>query len=147
MSRKTPMFLGAENFHAYTWKDGVLSEPQHFADDTEGKEKFAAFLQAHRAPAYLLTDLIEEDFRYETVPHLHGSERSELIKRKFEQFYRNTPFRQFVLLQRQKEGRRDDEMLFSGLTNPALISPWLNAMLAHNTPLVGIYSIPNISAR
>ena len=146
MSRKTLIFLGANSFHACTWKDGVLSGAQRFADNPDGKEQFAAFLQTHRDPAYLLTDLIEEDFRYETVPHLRGSEHNELIQRKFEQFYRNTPFREVMLLQRQKEGRRDDEMLFSALTNPALILPWLNTMLAHNIPVVGIYSIPNISA-
>ena len=145
MSRKTLMFLGADSFHTCTWEGGTLSEAQRFTDNADGKEQFSAFLQTHRDPAYLLTDLIEEDFRYETVPHLRGSERRELIKRKFEQFYRNTPFRQVMLLQRRKEGRRDDEMLFSALTNPALITPWLNAMLAHNTPLVGIYSVPNIS--
>lgn len=146
MSGKTILFLGAETFHAYTWKGGVLSGAQRFADSADGKEHFAAFLRNHPYPAYLLTDLIEEDFRHETVPHLRGGDRTDLIRRKFEQFYRNTPFRQASLLQRQKEGRRDDEMLFSALTNPALITPWLNIMLAQNIPLVGIYSVPNISA-
>lgn len=146
MSRKTLLFLGADSFHACTWESGRLSGSQRFADSPDGKEQFAAFLKDHRDPAYLLTDLIEEDFRYETVPHLRGGERAELIRRKFEQFYRNTPFRQALLLQRQKEGRHDDELLFSALTNPGLISPWLNAMLAHSIPLVGIYSVPNISA-
>ncbi|MBI5659921.1 MAG: hypothetical protein HZC43_10355 [Nitrosomonadales bacterium] len=146
MPNKTILFLGAENFHAYAWKSGALSAAQRFADSAEGKEQFSAFLQAHPYPAYLLTDLIEEDFRHETVPHLRGGERAEMIQRKFEQFYRNTPFRQASLLQRQKEGRRDDEMLFSALTNPALISPWLNIMLSHGMPVVGIYSVPNISA-
>jgi hypothetical protein len=145
MASKTLLFLGAENFHAYAWKGGALSAAQRFADSTEGKEQFAAFLRAHPHPAYLLADLIEEDFRHETVPHLRGSERAELIQRKFEQFYRNTPFRQASLLQRQKEGRRDDEMLFSALTNPSLILPWLNIMLANGIPLAGIYSVPNIS--
>lgn len=145
MSCKTLLFLGADSFHAYTWKDGMLSGEQRFTDNPEGKEQFAAFLQNHPEPAYLLTDLIEEDFRYETVPHLRGGERTALIQRKFEQYYRNTQFRQALLLQRQKEGRRDDDMLFSGLTNPALISPWLSIILARNTPLVGIYSVPNIS--
>lgn len=146
MSRKTLLFLGADSFHACTWESGRLSGLQRFADSPDGKEQFAAFLREHRDPAYLLTDLIEEDFRYETVPHLRGGERTELIQRKFEQFYRNTPFRQALQLQRQKEGRHDDELLFSALTNPALISPWLNAMLAQTIPLVGIYSVPNISA-
>jgi hypothetical protein len=69
-----------------------------------------------------------------------------LLERKFEQFYRGTPFRQATLLQRQKTGRRDDDMLFSALTNPALIKPWLDIMLAQQTPLAAIYSVPQISA-
>ncbi len=146
MSSKTLLFRSADYFHAYTWKDGALSGEQRFADNPEGKEQFAIFLQNHRDPAYLLTDLIEEDFRHETVPHLRGGERTELIQRKFEQYYRNTPFRQALPLQRRKDGRRDDDMLFSGLTNPALISPWLSVMLAHSMPVAGIYSVPNISA-
>lgn len=146
MAIKTLLFLGGEGFHAYTWESGKFLEAQHFTDSTEGKEKFAAFLQSNSHPAYLLADLVEEDFRHEIVPHLHGRDRAELIQRKFEQFYRSTPFRQASLLQRQKEGRRDDEVLFSALTNPAIITTWLNIMLAHHVPLVGIYSVPNISA-
>ena len=146
MSHKTLLFLSADHFHAYTWVNGELSGGQRFADNQDGKEQFAAFLQNHRDPAYLLTDLIEEDFRHEVVPHLRGSDRTALIQRKSEQYYRNTPFRQAVLLQRLKDGRRDDDMLFSGLTNPALISQWLNIMLAQQIPVAGIYSVPNISA-
>lgn len=146
MTDKTLLFLGATHFHAYTWRQGVLSAPLRFDDNPNGREQFAAYLQSQRDPAYLLTDFIEEDFRYETVPHLRGNERDALILRKFEQYYRNTPFRQALTLQRQAEGRRDDKMLFSALTNPALILPWLSTMLAHSMPVVGIYSIPNISA-
>jgi hypothetical protein len=36
-------------------------------------------------------------------------------------------------------------MLFSALTNPGLIMPWLNIMLAQKIPLAGIYSVPQIS--
>ena len=146
MSDKTLLFLGANHFHVYTWKKGAFSEALRFDDNPNGRELFAAFLQTHPDPAYLLTDYIEEDFRYETVPHLRGSDRSALILRKFEQYYRNTPFRQAIVLQRLTEGRLDDKMLFSALTNPALILPWLGTMLAHNMPVVGIYSVPNISA-
>ena len=124
----------------------MLSGKQRFADNAEGKEQFASFLQSNRNPAYLLTDLVEEDFRHETVPHLRGRAHTALAQRKFEQYYRNTPFRQALLLRRRKEGRRDDDILFSGLTNPALILPWLNTMLANHTPLAGIYSVPNTSS-
>lgn len=146
MPGKTLLFLGSDHFHACTWKSGVLSAAQPFIDGTDGHEQFAAFLQTHRDPVYLLADFIEEDFRYETVPHLRGSDRTALLQRKFEQYYRNTPFRQAVLQRRQRDGRRDDEVLFSALTNPALILPWLEILQAHCIPIAGIYSVPGISA-
>jgi hypothetical protein len=142
---KTLLFLSAESFHASIWHGGKLGVPQYFSNDTNGRAYFSTFLKQHRNPAYLLVDVIEEDFRLETVPHLTGSARRNLRERKFEQYYRNTPFRQATLLHRQEEGRRDDEMLFSALTNPQRISPWLDALLANHIPLIGIYSIPNIS--
>lgn len=144
MSR-TLLFLSAESFHASIWRGGMLGASQYFSNDANGRENFSAFLKQHRDPAYLLVDVIEEDFRLEIVPHLTGSARKALLGRKFEQFYRGSPFRQATLLLRQKEGRRDDEMMFSALTNPQRISPWLDALLANHIPLVGIYSLPNIS--
>lgn len=146
MGRKILLFLSAVDCRICTWQKGALSEAECFPDNAEGREKFTSFLQTHRDPTYLLTDLVEEDFRQETVPHLRGSERNELLQRKLEQYYRNTPFRQAITLQRSKDGRRDDDMLFSALTNPALITSWLDIMLAHDNPLAGIYSIPGISA-
>jgi len=143
---KLLLFLGSGHLHAQLMESGKIITQREFIESAEGRENFAAFLQEAMHPTYLLVDLIEEDFRQETVPHLHGRSRSALLQRKFEQFYHGTPFTQATLLQRQKTGRRDDVMLFSGLTNPALIKPWLDIMLAQQTPLAGIYSVPQISA-
>lgn len=145
MSR-TLLFLSADSFHATIWQGGKMSASRYFSNDSNGRENFSAFLKQHRHPAYLLVDVIEEDFRLETVPHLSGSSRRDLLTRKFEQFYRGTIFRQALQLQRQSEGRRDDDMLFSALTNPQRISPWLDTLLTNHIPLVGIYSLPNISS-
>ncbi len=143
---RTLLFLSADSFQASIWSGGKLGAPLYFSNDAGGREYFSNFLKQHRDPVYLLVDVIEEDFRLETVPHLVGPARRDLRMRKFEQFYRSTPFRQATLLHRLEEGRRDDEMLFSALTNPQRISPWLDALLANRIPLVGIYSLPNISA-
>lgn len=145
MSRKTLFFLSSDSFHAHVWKNGALAEPCYFSNSAEGLELFAEFLRSHEGPAYLLVDLIEEDFRQETVPHLTGANHQALVQRKFDQFYRSTPFRLARLQQRQTEGRRDDELLFSALTNPARISAWLELLLQHKTPIVGIYSVPHAS--
>ncbi len=143
---KLLLFLSADRLHAQIMAHGKITAQHEFSDSPGGQENFAEFLKTAQHPAYLLVDLIEEDFRQETVPHLSGSKRSALLQRKFEQFYRGTPFHQAALLQRQKTGRRDDDMLFSALTNPAIIKPWLDIMLAQQTPLAGIYSVPQISA-
>lgn len=143
MSRKILFFLSSDSFHAHVWKNGTLAEPYYFSNNAEGLERFADFLRTHRDPAYLLVDLIEEDFRQETVPHLTGADYRALLQRKFDQYYRSTPLRLALLQQRQTEGRRDDELLFSALTNPSRISAWLELLLLHKMPIVGIYSIPH----
>ncbi|KXS33485.1 MAG: Uncharacterized protein AWT59_0366 [Candidatus Gallionella acididurans] len=139
------LFLSANHLHAQHMAGGRIEQQQDFTDTPDGLEAFASFLNTAKCPAYLLTDLIEEDFRHEIVPHLTGGSRTALLKRKFEQFYRGTPFHQATVLKRQKTGRRDVDMLFSALTNPSLITPWLNIILAGQIPLAGIYSVPQVS--
>lgn len=146
MKRTLLLFLSSDRLHAQLMAGGKIAVQREFSATPEGKNDFAAFLQNVKFPAYMLVDLIEEDFRQETVPHLRGSNRVALLQRKFEQFYRGSPFHQATLLHRQKTGRRDDDMLFSALTNPALITPWLDIMLAQQIPLAGVYSVPQISA-
>ena len=145
MSRKILFFLSSESFHACVWKNGTFGTPVYFSNTHEDQERFSEFLQENRHPSYLMVDLIEEDFRQEIVPHLTGSTRQALIQRKFEQFYRNTPFRMASLQKRQEEGRRDDEMLFSAITNPNRITTWLDLLLRNKTPIVGIYTVPQAS--
>ena len=146
MKHSLLLFLSANHLHAQRMAGGLVAEQYEFSDSDQGRQTFKAFLQNIKCPTYLLTDLIEEDFRHELVPHLAGGNRTALLKRKFDQYYRGTPFHQATLLHRQKTGRRDDDILFSALTNPSLISPWLDIIMAQQIPLVGIYSVPQISA-
>lgn len=139
------LFLSADAFQAYTWKGNKLEVARHFLNDADGREQFFAYLEHHLHPTYLLVDMIEEDFHMETIPHLFGPSRKALLQRKFEQYYRSTPFRQARFLRRHADGRRDDEYLLSALTNPQRITPWLDVLLARHTPIVGIYSVPIIS--
>lgn len=139
------LFLSASHLHAELMTAGKIVAQLEFDDSPGGQHDFTEFVKDIRHPTYLLVDLIEEDFRQEIIPHLIGRSRSALLQRKFVQFYRGTPFRQATLLQRQKTGRRDDDMLFSALTNPELVTRWLNILLAHQVPLAGIYSVPQIS--
>lgn len=146
MKQSLLLFLSASRLHAQIMADGKILSQREFNDNQGDRDQFSDFIKANKHPTYLLTDLIEEDFRHEIVPHLSGNSHAALLQRKFDQFYRGTPFHQATLLRRQKTGRRDDDMIFSALTNPALIMPWLNILLMQQVPLSGIYSVQQISA-
>jgi hypothetical protein len=79
------------------------------------------------------------------MPHVTGNARRTLIRRRISQIYRDTPFRQGTIQGREKTGRKDDQVLFSALTNPSLVKPWVDALVGKNVPLAGIYSLPLLS--
>ena len=148
MADKLLFFLSAEWLSVYPSKRGQFleGEQQKFSNDVSGHAALVSLLKKHpEAICYLLADLVEEDFRSESVPHVNGKDRKDIVDRKFEQFYRNTPFRHAQILYREKDGRRDDMTLFSALTNPELVSPWLDIMLEHEASIAGIYSVPLVS--
>jgi hypothetical protein len=148
MADKLLFFLGSEWLSVYPSKRGQFleGEQQRFANDVSGHTALASLLKKHpKATCYLLADLVEEDFRSESVPHVSGKDRKDIVDRKFEQFYRNTPFRHAQILYREQDGRRDDITLFSALTNPDLVLPWLDIMLEHKASIAGIYSVPLFS--
>ncbi len=92
------------------------------------------------APLYIFTDLTEEDFRLDTVPHVGGRDREALLARKLGQIFRNTPFRHAFLQGREAEGRRDDRVLYTAVTNPEVLRVWLEIVERLQVPLAGIYS-------
>lgn len=148
MADKLLFFLGSEWLSVYPSKRGQFleGEQQRFANNVSGHIALASLLKKYpKATCYLLADLVEEDFRSESVLHVSGKDRKDIVDRKFEQFYRNTPFRHAQTLYREQDGRRDDVTLFSALTNPDLVSPWLDIMLEHEASIAGIYSVPLVS--
>jgi len=102
-------------------------------------------LQQQQRPLSILVDLIEEEFRHDSVPHTHGRDRSRMLERQARKLFRGTPFRNSQIIGRSREGRRDDKVLFSALTNPDNLLPLLDLLEETETPLAGIFSLPVIS--
>ncbi|HDR46354.1 MAG TPA: hypothetical protein ENN94_01485 [Geoalkalibacter subterraneus] len=92
-------------------------------------------------PLYLVADVIEEDFRLETVAHVVGRDRGALLARKLAQFFRTTEYRAARVQGREESGRRDDKVLFCALTNNEQISFWVHCILSQKAPLRGIFSV------
>ena len=129
------------------WRGGRIVECQTYAHDDDGlagfKERIA---RCTDIPVYVLVDAVEEDYRFETLPHATGSDRTDMVARKLKQHYRSTPYLAAWLLGRDSDKRRDDRYLFSALTNPDLINDWLQAAAACGLPLAGIYLLPMVSS-
>ena len=97
-------------------------------------------------PTYFFTDLTEEDFRLDTIPHVGAGDRDAIVARKLGQIFRSTPYRHAVMQGREPEGRRDDRVIYTAITNAEVLRPWVDAIERHKVPLAGIYSAAVFSA-
>lgn len=141
LSDKQLFVLTSEQLCAWDWRDGRLSASARFSVDSAGLDAFAGHLASRPGvPAYLLADLIEEDFQRQSLPHVRGKAGRQLIERKLNQLQRDTPYRRASIEGRAVDGRRDDLVLFCALTNPALLQPWLATLERWAIPLAGLYS-------
>jgi hypothetical protein len=112
---------------------------REFAVSGAGAAEFERYLAGMaEIPAHLFTDLTEEDFRLDTVPHVSARDREAIVGRKLAQIFRSTPYRHAVMQGREAEGRRDDRVIYTAITNAEVLRPWVEAIERHKVPLGGI---------
>ncbi|MBI4196063.1 MAG: hypothetical protein HY526_13410 [Betaproteobacteria bacterium] len=146
MADKILICISAQQATAARWHGRRLMECQVFSGDDAGIAAFEEFLAPFTGvPAHFMVDAVEEDYRFETLPHAFGSDRTDMVRRKLRQHYRNTPYMNAWLLGRDSGRRRDDRFLFSALTNPDLVGGWLQAAAARSLPIAGIFLLPMVS--
>ena len=117
-----------------------------FRADEDGLTQFAQYLQSTPPdPVSLLVDVVEEEFREETVPHVMGTDRRALLRNKKTRLFRDATYSYAMLQGRESEGRRDDRVLFTALIRPDMLAPWLGQLARLKIPLTGIYSLPLLS--
>jgi hypothetical protein len=148
MAARHILYLTNASLVSLVVRGGRVAERQAFPNTGAGHERFEAHAQAHRAlPAHVITDLAEEDFRLDTIPHLGGRDREAVLARKLSQLFRNTPYRHAIVQGREPEGRRDDRVVYTAITNPEVLRPWVEALERHSVPLEGIHSSAVFSGR
>ena len=135
------LYLTNTRMVSLTARGGRLVARREFAVSGEGMEDFERHLRAMQdVPTHIITDLAEEDFRLDTIPHVGARDRDQIIARKVGQIFRGTPYKYAMQLGREGEGRRDDRVLYTAITNPEVLRPWLEAIERLHAPLAGIHS-------
>ena len=140
------VFLSADKISVYHWEKGKLGSSYMFDVSPDGQKYFDRYLkETGRITTYFLVDLVEEEYRQDTIPHVFGSDRAAVINRKKARLFRDTPYFHASVEGREEEGRRDDQVMFMALTNPDLLEPWIKLLTNNKVPLAGIYSVPQIT--
>ena len=136
------LYISADKLSVYHWDKGALGASFLFDLDDAGRNNFKRYLEeSENTPMTILVDVIEEEFRQDTIPHVFGADRQALIKRKQSRLYRDVKYLYTKDLGREEEGRRDDRLLFMALTNDEILKPWLTLLDEFKVPLTGILSV------
>jgi hypothetical protein len=127
---------------------GGFTARREFPVTDEGLAEFEAHLRTlARHPTHLHTDLGEEDFRADTIPHVGRGDRETIVARKLGQIFRNAPFRHAIVQGREAEGRRDDRVLYAALTSAEVVKPWLELIERLEVPFEGMHSAALLGTR
>src|SRR5689334_1621730 len=146
MPDKLLLCVSANQAVAAHWRGGRILKCMVFPNDESGIVEFGDFASSlGAAHTWLAADTVEEDYRFESLPHTSGSDRNEMLTRKLKQYYRNTPYVSATARGREATKRRDDRFLFSALTNPALIDPWLRTANTLELPVAGVCLVPDLT--
>lgn len=110
----------------------------------EGFARFEAFLQANPPGSRMtiLADLADEAHHLESLPFARGRDRRNMLERRRQHLFGDTPFVLTRSLGRSPEGRRDEQVLFAALPRPAVITPWLERIVQAGHVPGGITSVP-----
>jgi hypothetical protein len=87
-------FLTSNSLTAWQYDGRALTRMGCFVAAEAGLAAFDTYLQQLGSmPALVLTDMVEEDFRIDSVAHTHGGDRAALLARHAARVYRGTGYR------------------------------------------------------
>ncbi len=141
-------YFSGYRMKVFEWNGEELVGACSFEPDDDGFANFQQYLAtAIQLPARMLVDLMKEEFRRETIPHVNVRDRRRLVDRLLERHYREREYVHARVIGRSRSGRRDDQVLIAALTSVDVLHPWLERMDAAKVRLAGIWSLPLITYR
>ncbi|MEX2352693.1 MAG: hypothetical protein WD709_00800 [Gammaproteobacteria bacterium] len=146
-NKRRALFISAHKATVYHWEKGQLGSSYLFDANDDGRKYFERYLrETTNIPMYVLVDVFEEEFKRDTVPHVFGPDRAAMVERKKARLFRDSAYYYFEVQGRETTGRKDDQLLLSAITNSKLLGAWIELLEAQKVPLVGIYSVPLLTA-
>jgi hypothetical protein len=127
------------------WQGGHLQLLSLFSTSPDDQELFVEQLKHYpKHPVIVVCDLIDENFRHDSIVHVGGSDRDALLKRKLDFAFRNTRYRIGIVIARQADGRKDDRILLSAISKPERIDVWAKLLLQEKMAVQSVTSIAHL---
>ncbi len=143
MTIERAFYVTQGSLSVWTKGQGGLERVAVFSDDDEGLHEFDVYVaQFPQKTSAMLIDVIEEEFALETIPKLGLRDRNSLIDRRRQRKYRRTTYSQSQYQGKADHGNDEFAVLHSAISNHELLDPWMQAILRHQVPLSGVYSVP-----
>ncbi|HSD39122.1 MAG TPA: hypothetical protein VLC92_16550 [Rhodocyclaceae bacterium] len=141
-------FINQEGLHGHLVRQHDVQHLHSFPNDEEGVSGFETWLhETSNGLHTLLVDVADEGFHLENIPHVVGPDRRALITRKLTQHFFGSPYSTALSLGREKTGRRDERLLFTAITRPALVEPWLSALRRAEAAVTALYTVPLLTEK
>ena len=140
MARWRAFVVSGSRLTAHHRHRSGLLDPFSFEVDEEGLARFTRYLDRFPSDVTCLVADVVEEFRERTVPHVFVRDRRALLRARAARTFPDARYVHSLKLGREPEGRRDDRVLFSTITRPEALVPWLAPMERHAVPLAGICS-------
>lgn len=145
---KRVFFYTGYHMEVFEFDNNVLIGSLDFYDTDIGAEQLRNYIQQSApAPSYMLVDLQDEDFRNELVPHVTGRDRQQIIERLENKIFRDHVYHHTKALGRTKDGRKDDQFMFSSLLNVEALDKWMAIFEDMDVPICGIWSVSFLGER
>ncbi len=131
-----------------------VSEERRFLLNPEGQASFANWLldsgiRPIFMPLFIIIDSRLEEYQIDTMPHVRGNNRTELLNHRLHRCYPNLPYTYAQVLGRATHSadhqRVDDQVLLMALSNADTFLPWIRLLLTQKISIQGIYSLPLLS--
>jgi hypothetical protein len=137
------LFLSTYKVAVYHWHKGEFSSSYLFDVNEDGRHNLERYLrETPNIPMHMLVDVYDEEYKRDSIPHVFGTDRNALLKRKIDRVFHDTTYVYTEIQGREERGRRDDRLFLSALTNSELIIPWIKLLDKYKVPLAGINSLP-----
>lgn len=122
--------------------NGVKEVFSYALTDADYSEKLHAFLLKHKPEVFsVYLDVMGEEFKHESIPHIGGKDRGLLLDRKCKSLLSSADLTWRKHLRREKKGRKDDVYLIVGLPLPSSVEHIFDVLIESHQMVSGVYSM------